>query len=216
MYRWVRAAGLPALALMIATLGWAGPLRAWQGAAAPQPTAWSDHETARFDPGTLGLNVDAAPDAAPAAPDPVPVVAPPPPLGELVETYAGAQPDDAEQGCLASAVYFEAQGEPLEGQLAVAEVVLNRARSGRYPATICGVVRQPAQFSFVVRGRIPQADRRSEPWRKAVGIARIAEKGAAPRALPPSVLWYHADYVRPSWGRRLARTTQIGLHIFYS
>lgn len=215
MYRWVRAAGLPALALIAATLGWSGPLRAWQNDAAPQQAPWTEHETARFDPGALGLNDGAAP-GAPVA-DPVPVVAPPrPPLGELVDTYAGVQPDDAEQGCLASAVYFEAQGEPLEGQLAVAEVVLNRTRSGRYPATICGVVRQPAQFSFVVRGRIPDADRRSEPWRKAVGIARIAEKGAAPRALPDSVLWYHANYVRPSWGRRLARTTQIGLHIFYS
>jgi hypothetical protein len=213
MFRWVRAAGLAAFALVAVASGWGGPLHAWRGDVAPQQTSWADHETAHFDAGDLGLNGADAPAGTPA----VPVVAPPrPPLRELVQAYGGARPDDAEQSCLASAVYFEAQGEPLEGQLAVAEVVLNRARSARFPASLCAVVRQPAQFSFVVAGRIPPADRRSLPWRKAVGIARIAERGAAPRALPADVLWYHADYVRPSWRRRLVQTARIGLHIFYS
>ena len=81
--------------------------------------------------------------------------------------------------------------------------------------TICQVVTQPWQFSFVRRGHIPAADRNSESWRRAVAIARIAEAGAS-RLLPRNVLWYHADYVSPSWGRRLARNTKIGLHIFYS
>jgi spore germination cell wall hydrolase CwlJ-like protein len=136
-------------------------------------------------------------------------------LDELVGTYAGVETQGAEQDCLANAVYFEARGESLEGQLAVAEVVMNRAASGRYPATLCGVVVQPAQFSFVRRGNIPAADRASEAWRRAVAIARIAGERAA-RVLPRNVLWYHANYVSPSWGRRLARNTQIGLHIFYS
>ena len=126
------------------------------------------------------------------------------------------KPATPSRNCLANAVYFEARGEPLQGQLAVAEVVMNRAASGRYPASLCGVVVQPAQFSFVRRGRIPRADRASEAWRRAVGVARVAVERMAPRLLPPSCLWYHANYVSPSWGRRLAETTRIGLHIFYS
>ena len=137
-------------------------------------------------------------------------------LDALVEDEAGADTADAEQDCLANAVYFEARGESLEGQLAVAEVVMNRAASGRYPGSLCAVIVQPAQFSFVHRGHIPQADRASEAWRRAVGIARVAVQGMAPRLLPSSCLWYHANYVSPSWGRRLAETTRIGLHIFYS
>lgn len=137
-------------------------------------------------------------------------------LDQQVAAAARAETDDAEQDCLASAVYFEARGEPIQGQLAVADVVLNRSRSGRYPATICGVVVQPWQFSFVNRtGAIPAADRSSESWRKAVAIARIAQAGTA-RAVDSDVLWYHAEYVSPSWGRRLARQDKIGLHIFYS
>ena len=136
-------------------------------------------------------------------------------LAAMVAAQAAIETADPEQDCLANAVYFEARGEPLEGQLAVAEVVLNRAGSGRYPTTICAVVTQPAQFSFVRRGVIPRADRASEAWRRAVAVARIAQSRAT-RMLPDNVLWYHANYVSPSWGRRLDRNTQIGLHIFYS
>lgn len=136
-------------------------------------------------------------------------------LADLVVDQTGTTTLNAEQHCLASTVYFEARGEPIEGQLAVAEVVLNRTRSGRYPSTICGVVRQPAQFSYVRRGVIPRADQDCEEWRRAVAIARIAETRAT-RLLPENVLWYHANYVSPGWGRRLARNTRIGLHIFYS
>ena len=137
-------------------------------------------------------------------------------LDALVANEAGEETGDAEQECLANAVYFEARGEPIHGQLAVAEVVMNRAASGRFPTSLCGVVAQPAQFSFVRRGRMPRADRASEAWRRAVGVARVAAEGMAPRLLPVSCLWYHANYVSPSWGRRLAQNTQIGLHIFYA
>ncbi len=137
------------------------------------------------------------------------------PLTEQVEAYGRTETDNQEQDCLASAVYFEARGEPLEGQLAVAEVVLNRTRSGKYPASICGVVEQPWQFSFVnATKRIPNANRSSEAWRKAVAIARIAQDQTA-RQLAGDELWYHAEYVSPSWGRRLNRTQKVGLHIFY-
>jgi spore germination cell wall hydrolase CwlJ-like protein len=137
------------------------------------------------------------------------------PLDRQVQAYGRTETDNQEQDCLASAVYFEARGESLEGQLAVAEVVLNRVNSGRYPTTICGVVEQPWQFSFVnATGRIPQANRASDSWRKAVAIARIAQDGVRSQ-LSRGVLWYHADYVAPSWGPRLDRETKIGLHIFY-
>ncbi|QDP20496.1 cell wall hydrolase [Sphingomonas xanthus] len=105
-------------------------------------------------------------------------------------------------------------GEPLEGQLAVANVVINRARSAKYPNSWCGVVKQKAQFSFVRRGHFPRIDVGSEAWAKAQAIARIAALGLT-SALPQDVLWYHADYVSPSWGRRLNRVEKIGAHIFY-
>ena len=136
-------------------------------------------------------------------------------LDEQVAVYERNFTESQEQDCLASAVYFEARGESLEGQLAVAEVVMNRAASGRYPSTLCGVVEQPWQFSFVnATGRIPNANRDSAAWRRAVAIARIAQDGVSDR-LTEDCLWYHADYVSPSWGRRLNRVTKIGLHIFY-
>jgi spore germination cell wall hydrolase CwlJ-like protein len=136
-------------------------------------------------------------------------------LDELVRAYAGESTDTREQDCLAKAVYFEARGEPIEGQLAVAQVVINRAGSGRYPADLCSVVTQPWQFSFIRKGRFPTPDFGSESWRKAVAIAKIAQ-GKLADTLPSDVLWYHADYVAPSWGKRLTRQSKIGLHIFYS
>ena len=155
-----------------------------------------------------------APTSQPAAAEPAPA-APQKTLDELVVAYAADKTDDSEQDCLAKAVYFEARGESLEGQLAVAEVVMNRAASGRYPGTLCKVVTQPSQFSFIRKGRFPTPNFASAAWRKAVGVARIAVAKLAD-TLPSGVLWYHADYVKPSWGRRLNRTARIGVHIFYS
>ena len=127
----------------------------------------------------------------------------------------GAALNEQEE-CIAIAVYHEARGEPLDGQLAVAEVIMNRAASGRYPASWCQVVKQPWQFSFVHprTGRIPAVNRASASWAYAQAITRIAVGNHAD-ALPGDVLWYHADYVAPSWGRRLAKVEKIGAHIFY-
>ncbi|MBA3730450.1 MAG: cell wall hydrolase [Sphingomonas sp.] len=136
------------------------------------------------------------------------------PLSALVATHGTGPALDAEALCLATAVYFESMGESLEGQLAVAQVVLNRAGSGRYPATLCAVVKQKAQFSFVRSGQFPRIDAGCAAWRKAQAIARIAA-GKMAQVIPTDVLWYHADYVAPSWGRRLARVDKIGAHIFY-
>lgn len=134
------------------------------------------------------------------------------PLVELVAELAYTEIADEQFECLASAIYFESRGEPLEGQLAVAEVILNRVRSGRFRSTICNVVTQPSQFSFVRGGRIPAAPRSSAAWRRAVGIARIA-MDARHEVTGNRSLFFHATYVRPNWGR--PRIAQIGNHIFY-
>lgn len=136
------------------------------------------------------------------------------PLYALVDRYSAGAPLDAEANCIAVAVYHEARGETLEGQLAVARVIMNRAASGRYPGTWCGVVKQPWQFSFVRNGYMPGVDEGSTAWRNALGVTRIAINNAVP-SLSNDVLWYHANYVAPSWGRRLTRVSQIGAHIFY-
>jgi len=138
------------------------------------------------------------------------------PLYALVDRYAAGAPLDEQAHCIAVAVYHEARGETLEGQLAVARVIMNRAASGKYPATWCGTVKQPWQFSFVNprTGAFPSVDEGSASWRKAQAITRLAISNAVP-SLSNDVLWYHADYVAPSWGRRLSRVQKIGTHIFY-
>ena len=155
------------------------------------------------EPGAVSVPApEAIPAAAPAAPA----------LAELVAAHAGSVTGDEESECLARAVYWESRGEPLSGQLAVAEVVINRARSGRFAPTLCGVVRQPSQFSFVRRGYIPQPPQASRDWHNAVAIARIATdrlaEGAAPQAL-----FFHARRINPGW--RLTRVATVGTHVFY-
>ena len=134
-------------------------------------------------------------------------------LSELVAELASANPADAEHACLAGAVYFESKGEPLQGQLAVAEVILNRASSGKYPRSVCGVVTQKSQFSFVRGGRIPPIRRDSAAWRKAVAIAHIALEELAETKIGDDAMFFHARYVSPRW--RLTRVASIGNHIFY-
>jgi hypothetical protein len=136
------------------------------------------------------------------------------PLYALVDRYSAGAPLDEEATCLATAVYFEARGESLEGQLAVAHVVMNRAASGKYPSTWCATVKQPWQFSFVRHGQFPTVDTNCDAWRKAQAITRLAVSNAVP-SLSTDVLWYHADYVSPSWGHNLTRVEKIGQHIFY-
>ena len=137
-------------------------------------------------------------------------------LGALVDRFSAGAPLDEEANCIAVAVYHEARGESLQGQLAVARVIMNRAASGKYPTTWCGTVKQPWQFSFVNprTGVMPGVDEASAAWRKALGVTRLATANAVP-VLSTDVLWYHADYVAPSWGRRLTRVNKIGTHIFY-
>jgi len=177
-----------------------------EAAAAPAPVSAEDAEVLRHSASAMAATMLETLNAALPGEQS---------LNELVGAYGRTSTADAEQECLAGAVYFEARSEPLEGQLAVADVVLNRASSGRYPTTICAVVTQRAQFSFIVNGRFPAANRASDAWRKAVAIARIAQERLA-NEVPRDVLWYHADYVAPVWRRNLRRVTKIGAHIFYS
>ncbi len=116
--------------------------------------------------------------------------------------------------CLAQAVYFEARGEPIEGQLAVAEVVINRAKSGLYPDNFCDVVTQPAQFSFVHHGRIPAADESSAAWQRAEAVAQIAQQNLW-QSKAADALYFHATYVRPNWAHQKVQLAQIDTHIFY-
>lgn len=138
------------------------------------------------------------------------------PLYALVDKFSAGAPLTDEANCIAVAVYHEARGESLEGQLAVAKVIMNRAASGQYPTNWCGVVKQPWQFSFVNprTGYMPSVNEASASWRKALGVTRLAVANAV-TSVPANCLWYHADYVAPSWGRRLTRVEKIGAHIFY-
>jgi spore germination cell wall hydrolase CwlJ-like protein len=125
-----------------------------------------------------------------------------------------------ERKCLAEAVYFEARSEPEEGQAAVAQVVLNRATSGLYPASICGVVYQnrthyrACQFSFACEGK---SLRVTEPdaWATAERIANAVVDGKTYVSDVGDATHYHANYVRPGWARRLVKMDVIGHHIFY-
>jgi len=126
-----------------------------------------------------------------------------------------AQPatiDDDELNCVAIGVYYESKGEPLTGQLAVADVILNRARSGRFPASACGVLTQRSQFSFVKGGRLPDVDTSRPAWKTAVAIARIA-RDALWTSPAKGALFFHARRVSPNWGK--TRIASLGNHIFY-
>lgn len=132
-------------------------------------------------------------------------------LAELVSETQRPVDLDPELRCLAGAVYFESRGESLVGQLAVAHVVLNRAQSGRFPKSLCGVVHQKSQFSFVRGGKMP-AIRNGSQWNNAVAIAQIARDGSW-KNHAPGALFFHARYVSPGW--RKTRIAQIDNHIFY-
>jgi spore germination cell wall hydrolase CwlJ-like protein len=119
---------------------------------------------------------------------------------------------DSELECLAGATYFESRGEPLEGQLAVAEVIINRAESGRFANSICGVVHQRGQFSFVRGGKMPPVNRSSRAWREALAVAQVAQDEEW-ESSASDALFFHARRVSPKW--RLKRVAAVGNHIFY-
>ena len=134
-------------------------------------------------------------------------------LARLVETMPDA-PLSRDLQCLAQAIYFEARGEPLDGQLAVGAVIVNRTTSGRYPSDYCSVVTQPGQFSFVRHGRIPPPDEASPAWTRARAIAQIAHQDLWHSAAGEA-LFFHARYVRPGWARTKVKLAAIDSHVFY-
>ncbi len=187
MRRTLRAAALTAAAIAFATAGGlAGPVDRRAGRRRSRRRSYTDHAGSALTAESLGLNdlLDPIPFGDVAAPVATHAVAPAAPqsiletdeaaepetrsLADLVADYSGTETPDAETECLARAVYWESKGEPLAGQLTVAEVIINRARSGRFASTICGVVRQRGQFSFVRGGHIPQPPS---------GLARLADRG---------------------------------------
>ena len=135
-------------------------------------------------------------------------------LRDLVAAMPAAGELSDEMRCLAGAVYFESRGEPLAGQLAVAQVVINRSESSRFPESYCGVVYQRAQFSFVRGGSMPRIKTSSDAWKRATAIARIAHQGLWDSEAQDS-LYFHATYVKPRWASRKTRRAAIKTHIFY-
>lgn len=132
-------------------------------------------------------------------------------LDDAIAAQNRAAADDATR-CLAAAIYFEAKGEPVDGQLAVAEVIINRAKSGRFPDSVCDVVKQHGQFSFVRGGAIPDVDDGRSAYRTAVSIAQVALANAW-RSSAPKALYFHAR--REPMGGRVIKVAAIGNHVFY-
>lgn len=154
-------------------------------------------------------------------------------LTELQPALFAGEQLKRETGCLAAALYFEARGESRLGQIAVAQVIINRTLSRAYPNTVCRVVWQNAdklnrcQFSFTCDGKADNVRDRSA-WVRAKAIAKsfleFRAAGTIPHAVHPSdsldrqtrrSTHYHATYVEPGWSRELEKMTAIGRHIFY-
>jgi N-acetylmuramoyl-L-alanine amidase len=159
-----------------------------------------------------------APQSDELAPLPAPVqeshnVRPSGDLAALVAQLRSSEPGSRELECLAVGIYFESKSEPLAGQLAVGEVIANRAGShGRFPSSYCGVLFQRSQFSFVRGHSLPSVPRSSRQWQTAVAIAKIVDQDLKDSAAPQA-LFFHARRVSPGW--KLKRVASIGNHIFY-
>jgi len=150
------------------------------------------------------------PETAPAE---EPDVKPGGDLNELVAQLRDGEPGSHELDCLATGIYFEAKSEPLAGQLAVGQVIANRAKSGgRFPPSYCGVLFQRGQFSFVHGRSLPYVSHSNRQWQTAVAIAKIVDRDLKDSSVG-NALFFHARYVSPGW--RMKRVASIGNHIFY-
>ncbi|XDB00217.1 cell wall hydrolase [Sulfitobacter sp. LCG007] len=154
-----------------------------------------------------------APEAKPE-PEPVKVT--------FSREWLDAQPEPEggpEMRCLAEALYFEARGESVKGQFAVAEVIMNRVKSERYPGSVCGVITQgtgkkyQCQFTYTCDG-LKETIREPRAFERATKIARLVLDGALPR-LTGGATHYHTRKVNPRWSRVFTKTAAIGDHIFY-
>ena len=173
----------------------------------PSPTSTQAATSAMLRP---------APAPPPAYAPPAPPPRPAAPLREtlrrLVALRSIRSPKlESETKCLAQAVVHEAANQGLRGQLAVAQVILNRMRSTPFPKSACGVVNQRGQFDGAADYEAPDG---SAHWKTAVAIATIAQERRVAQ-VAPGALFFHATYVRPSWSETHERVAQIGDQIFY-
>ncbi len=142
--------------------------------------------------------------------------------------WLAVQPVPAIEGpaldCLAEAIYFEARGEPVMGQFAVAEVIVNRVRSPAFPGSVCDVIgqgtgkRYQCQFTYTCDGR-PETVRDTDAYargRKVSAIMLARSRAGRPGELTGGALYYHTRAVNPSWAAVFERTTTIGAHHFYN
>jgi spore germination cell wall hydrolase CwlJ-like protein len=124
-----------------------------------------------------------------------------------------------QMSCLAEALYFEARGEPITGQLAVGEVILNRVEDRRYPSSICKVINQgtgrrfACQFTYTCDGKLETVHER-KPYEMALKIAKILLT-THDRKLTKGSTHYHSNYVKPKWSKKFERVAKYGRHIFY-
>lgn len=180
---------------------------------------------ASIDPAAASQALDAIEEVTPLDPSiPLPVAVP----EQLAYARANTPTTEhevnhfstRERWCLATAIYFEARGETYRGQVAVAQVIMNRVDHRLYPNTICGVVfqnqtwRNRCQFSFACDG-IPERINEPEPWEQAESIADQVSGGTLYLAEVADSTHYHANYVYPHWAPRMTRVSRIGAHIFY-
>lgn len=141
-------------------------------------------------------------------------------LPGLAEANPLFHPVSDEIHCLALTIYFEARGEPDTGKLAVAHVVMNRMQDSRFPDTVCRVVQQGGervryrcQFTWWCDG-LSDRPKNLRMWEKSKSFAQTVYWGGSEDPTG-GALWYHADYVAPTWAQAFSRTSQIGQHIFY-
>ncbi len=121
--------------------------------------------------------------------------------------------------CLAEALYFEARGETVKGQFAVAEVIMNRVKSSQFPNTLCSVINQgtgrkyQCQFSYTCDGH-EEVIREKTAYERVSKVARLVIDGAK-TGLTDGATYYHTTAVRPRWSKSFTKTTRIGVHLFY-
>jgi hypothetical protein len=199
---------------------------------------WQDGEAPKIE--TLMVSVDSDATTASIAPDPAPRDRPSSAAasGETVaskgevtgEGYRPMSPAERlsltattrpkQEKCLAQGIYFESRGEPVRGQIAVAQVILNRAFSGHYPTSVCGVVYQNAhrylacQFTFAC-DRHKDVVRDQAAWQRAMAVAQGTLDGKLWLPEVGKATHYHAYWVRPGWVRTMQKLHRIGVHTFY-
>lgn len=130
------------------------------------------------------------------------------------QAYSYLHEPQKEVYCLAQNIYFESRGEPIQGQLAVAMVTLNRTKHEDYPSTICGVVKQGCQFSWVCDGKSDRLPANAAGL-QALNLAKQAITNKHLVDITNGAIYFHAGYSKPSWSKKMEKTIAIGNHIFY-